>query len=94
MTSKDLAALSTCKVGICTAGGMVAWCSRTKVELKGDEIAFTGSFAGLPQGSRFSKIVLTMNNGDEIGRKALDYSLQISEGVVAISATYTLRFRT
>lgn len=93
LDTQDMEALTTCKVGICTAGGLVAWSSRTKVEIRKGEIAFTGTFAGLPNGSRFSKIVLTMKNGDEIGRKALDYSLSITEGVVAVSATYTIRFR-
>jgi hypothetical protein len=90
------AELTTCKIGLATAGnGLVSWSYRTRVSRpsgKGDQLVFTGKFAELPVGTRFSKIVLTMANGDEIARRALDHSIEVTEGVCYVSASYTLRF--
>lgn len=84
--------LCTCRVGLSTAGNMVAWSYRTRVERRGSELCFTGKYGELPVGKRFSKIILTMANGDEIARRALQHSIDITEGVAAVSATYTIKF--
>lgn len=92
----SLADLSTCKIGLATAGGgLVSWSYRTRIQRTlspRNEITFTGKYTNLPIGTRFSKVVVTMANGDEIGRRALDRSIEISERIIQVVTNYTVSF--